>query len=77
VGWFSSFGCHLDLTTSNVGVSQQKTNPVTGRFFSLPQAGFSPKKRAKKMQISDFQNGVSGAKKMPAQEASKKITCDL
>jgi len=43
-------------------------------FFSLPQAGFSPKKSAKKMQISGLQNGVFGAKKMPSQEEAKKLS---
>jgi tRNA A-37 threonylcarbamoyl transferase component Bud32 len=77
VGGFSSFGCHLDLTTSNVVVSNKKNKPGCGPVFFASAGRFFPKKRAKKMQISGFQNGVSKAKKMPAQEASKKITCDL
>jgi hypothetical protein len=51
VGGFSSFGCHLDLTTSNIVVSKQKNKPCCGHFFSFPQAGFSQKKGSKKYKF--------------------------
>jgi hypothetical protein len=76
VGGFSSFGCHLDLTTSNVVVSNKKNKPgYRSFFFCFRRPVFFPKKKwPKKMQISGFQNGVFGAKKWPAQEASKKLS---
>jgi len=57
-GWagFLPLGVTSILTTSNVVVSQQKNKPGCGpvfftfasQFFSLPQAGFFPKKKGQK-----------------------------
>jgi hypothetical protein len=85
VGWFSSFGCHLDFNDFQCSGFPTKKQTLlragfftfASQFFSLPQAGFFPKKRVKKMRISDLRIGVFRAKKIPSQEASKKITCDL
>ena len=61
VGRFSSFGCHLDLTTSNVVVSNKKNKPGCGPVFFASAGRFFPKKGPKKCKFPASKTAFFGA----------------